>query len=198
MQWSWAADWLVSPKSLKCDLHWELVVRSLSHSMHIFPLFVTVGCTCGGGGAPRRQSTLHFSGWAQGQEHIWFTGRFGASHVISVFHTRTHTHKPTCCCAARVKAAAAAGVHKQQSRHTGALPTQTNKHTCCSRQVALTISRRREGKQNKQFNLHDSNLLYISMPWQWWSEALLEAASNEKWWSYKQGTVSTGGSSSQR
>lgn len=42
------------------------------------PLFVTVGCTCAGGegwgwGVPSRHATLHFSGWAQGQEHIWLT-----------------------------------------------------------------------------------------------------------------------------
>lgn len=28
--------------------------------------------------------------------------------------------------------------------------------------LLLTISRRREGEQNKQFHLHDSSLLYIS------------------------------------
>lgn len=35
----------------------------------------------------------------------------------------------------------------------------TNKQTHL---LLLTIGRRREGEQNKQFNLHDSGLLYIS------------------------------------
>lgn len=130
-------------------------------------------------GAPSRHPTLHFSGCAQGQEHIWLTGRFvcGVSflsfrfhnlHTQKHTHTHTHTHihartfcELTCCCAAGVC------VHKQKNPAHRCTPTQTNKHTCCSWQVALTISRRREGKQNKQFNLHDSSLLYISMPWQW-------------------------------
>lgn len=68
------------------------------------PLFVTVGCTCAGGegwgwGVPSRHATLHFSGWAQGQEHIWLTkGGRGFRLCVCMcvcFRFRNfHTHKP--------------------------------------------------------------------------------------------------------
>lgn len=87
-------------------------------------------------------------------------------------HTDTHPLtrlQPTCCCAARVSACKAAADTPAHS--------YTNKQTHL---LLLTISRRREGEQNKQFHLHDSSLLYISTLWQRWSEALLGAAGNEK------------------
>lgn len=74
-------------------------------------------------------------------------------------HTHTHTHSGGSLVAVR----SSRGAQTAKARHTGALlHKQTNQHTCCSWQVALTISLRREGKQNKQFNLHDSSLLCIS------------------------------------
>lgn len=110
--------------------------------MHITPLFVTVGCTCIGGRGGSRHPTLHFSGWAQGQEHIWLTGRFVCRvsflsfrfHNLSAYtHAHTHPHihthytrtfcELTCCCAHK----AAAMAHKQQTQHTSALlHKQTN------------------------------------------------------------------------
>lgn len=88
-----------------------------------------------GGRAPSRHPTLHISGWAQGQEHIWLTWRFvcGVSLLCFRFHnlhTDTHTHIPmlTCCCAAGdCVHKAAAPANKQQTQHTGALlHKQTN------------------------------------------------------------------------
>jgi len=134
------------------------------------PLFVTVGCTWAGGagGGASMHPTLHFSGWAQGQEHIWLTVRFVCE--VSDYddtHTHTHTHLRDTLVAVR-----------SNSSFGGGTPTQTNKqthtHTCCSRRVAVTISRARgEGggggrtKQNKQFDLHDSSALCIRAPRQW-------------------------------
>lgn len=150
--------------------------------MHITPLFVTVGCTCIGGRGVvdirlcisvaelRVRST---SGWLGGlcvRCHFW------VSDSVTWVHAHTHPHTHTCMHILRAHLLLCSqSLRTQSSRHGTqtanpahqCTPTQTNKHTCCSWQVALTISRRREGKQNKQFNLHDSSLLYISMPWQW-------------------------------
>lgn len=142
----------------------------------------------GGGGGLSRGPTLHFSGWARGHQHIWLAGRLTRHVSLLSFRGHADTHpltrlQPTCCCAAR-------GGVQSSSRDTGALlHKQTNKQTHL---LLLTISRRREGEQNKQFHLHDSSLLYISTLWQWWSEALLEAAGNEERSSCLLFRVSTG------
>lgn len=113
----------------------------------------------GGGGYSRLCISV---GWSGGQEHIWFTGSFVCGVSLLCFtcrNLRAHTHSlarvhtftsMTCCYAPALVARKANPAHWRT-------PTQTNKHTCCSWQVALTISRRRKGKQNKQFNLHDSS-----------------------------------------
>lgn len=144
--------------------------------MHILPLFVTVGCICTGGvgvGGPNRDPTLHFSGWAQGQEHIWFPGCSTrdvrvTSQPPQHTHTHTLTHRahllpcsqiPTC----------AKSMHKQQKPAHWFPPTQTNKQTHLLLPASRSDNQPEGGKakQNRRFNLHDSSLLYISTPWQW-------------------------------
>lgn len=81
-----------------------------------------------------------------GQEHIWLTGRLD-------------THPPTrsllTCCRAAIVGRVRSGAPDTPAH------SYTNKQTHL---LLLTIGRRREGEQNKQFNLHDSGLLYISRP----------------------------------
>lgn len=126
-----------------------------------------------GGGATEPTSVVAFRWLSSGSPAHLAHWEVDASLLSSRVHTDTHPLiglQPTCCCAARVsacKAAADTPAHSYTNKQTHLLP--------------LTISRRREGEQNKQFHFHDSSLLYISTLWQWWSEAWLEAAGNEKW-----------------
>lgn len=140
--------------------------------------------------APEGGSAEPTSDCARGQEHIWLLGRLARRVSSPSFRFRPDTHplprlQLTCCCAAIAsvcKAAADTPAH-----------SYTNKQTHL---LLLTIGRRREDEQNKPFNLHDSRLLYISRPQQWWSGALLEAAGNEKWSSCLLFGVGTGRGSS--
>lgn len=181
----------LSLKLAKSDLHWEHVVADPG------PRYAYRPIVCDSWsylrrreGAPSRHPTLHFSGWARGQEHIWLLGRLARRVSSPSFRSHPDTHplprlQLTCCCAAIAgvcKAAADTLAH-----------SYTNKQTHL---LLLTIGRRREDEQNKQFNLHDSRLLYISRPQQWWSGALLEAAGNEKWSSCLLFGVGTGRGSS--
>lgn len=167
--------------------------------MHIPPLFVTVGCTYAGGGAPSRHPTLHFSGWARCQEHIWLTGRFvcGVSflsfrfhnlHARTHTHTRTHTYartfcELTCCCAARVC------VRKAANASHRCTPTQTNTPAALGKWLWQSAEGEEANKTNSL--IYMTVAFYISMPWQWSSEALLETG-NEKWGSYLWYSVRTG------
>lgn len=169
-------DWLVSWKPVKYDLHWEHVVANPSPRYAYSPIVCDswlylrrgeerqVGIRlCISVAELRVRST---SGWLGG---LCVVCHFCDSDSITWrAHTDTHNSPAHLLLCSRSVCAQSSisGTQTANPAHR-CTPTQTNKHTCCSWQVALTISRRREGKQNKQFNLHDSSLLYISMPWQW-------------------------------